>query len=193
MCSLDISALFHARLDSIRIKQGRLDSPALFLAYLVGPIAVLEQASCAHTPFLARGSAIFFCSPRASCRETGNNGGIRGEIKTAYGLFIFRRRATTRAESLRSWLTCAKSPLGVSSFHFSFSRVSNESYICMYVLPIYRMSIPCMFLSTDTLASIFTQQTMSRLPVRWSGDLKTLLSIIFKKHEIISQQIVVYL
>jgi len=54
-------------------------------------------AKLAHTPHRSSpGAPRFSFVRRASCRETGNNGGIRGEIKTAYGLFIFvRRRATT--------------------------------------------------------------------------------------------------
>lgn len=69
--------------------ESRLESKRLDAA---GPFSRRSRASPAR--------AIFFCSPRASCGETGNNGGVCGEIKTAYGLFIFRRRAESSLVAL---------------------------------------------------------------------------------------------
>jgi len=110
-----------ARLDSSRVESRRVEASRLrwpFFSRISQTLSlVLERALRAHIRAPRHGlRARFSFVCRASCRETGNNGGVRGEIKTAYGLFIFRRRV------LRSWLSCAKSPLGVSRF-ISASRV----------------------------------------------------------------------
>lgn len=125
---LGLAGFESTRLSSTQlVNSTRLDdSPTLFRAYLTGSIAV---------PSPGASRAWFSFVRRASCRETENNGGVRGEIKTAYGLFIFRRRAATTTTtttamaatcSLRSWSFCAKSLRGVFRF-ISVPRVYQAS------------------------------------------------------------------
>lgn len=89
----------------------RLDSTRLarkpFFSRISRSIVVFPLA---HAARYARGSRFPFVR-RAVCRETGNNG-VRGEIKTAYGLFIFRRRATaTTAVAVATTTTTSESLL----------------------------------------------------------------------------------
>lgn len=106
-----------ARFDSGRVER-RVEASrlrwALFLAYLTSSIAVLERALRAHTfaPPPRAPRARFSFVHRASCRETGNNGGVRAaKLKPPTDFSYFADEP-----SLRSWLPCAKSPLGVSRF-----------------------------------------------------------------------------
>lgn len=74
--SLDISALFHARLDAIRIKPDRSPARRPFSSRISSALSpVLEQRRSRAHAVPRQGLRDFLLFRRASCRETGNNGG----------------------------------------------------------------------------------------------------------------------
>lgn len=155
-----------AELDSTRRPFFSRISPAL---------SPFPSEPCAHTPLLARGSArdfLLFAARRAERRETMVVFVAKLKPPTDFSYFADERRRQQR-RSLRSWLSCAKSPLGVFRF-ISASRV------CINPRDVYERRIGCPpCFSLRSLASLVSfQQYLKALNFIRFEDLKTFYEIL---------------